>query len=165
MRALRLLPVLFASVTALAAASLDEAAQKKQLETLFNAVRPVAAEMLARQGEFHPFGASLDSGGKLGSVAAVSADDHPKSAQLLAQLKASFRGAAGANKIVASALAYNIRVAPPGQTEKTDAIAIDLDHRDGVSLTMICPYQLGPDRQPVFGALLVQEGNHEIFRK
>jgi hypothetical protein len=30
---------------------------------------------------------------------------------------------------------------------------------------MICPYQLGPDRQPVFGALLVQEGNHEIFRK
>lgn len=162
-----LLPVavLFASVTALAAAPLDEAAQKQQLESLYNAVRPVATEMIVKKGEFHPFGASIDSEGKLGNVAPVATSDHPKSAELITQLKASFRGAAGAKKIVASALVYDIRVTPPGQQEKADAIAIDLDHRDGVSLTMICPYQLNADHQPVFGQLLMQEGNHDIFRR
>jgi hypothetical protein len=167
MRLLHLLPaaVVCASAKAFAAAPLDEAAQKKQLESLFNAVRPVAAEMVARKGEFHPFGASMDPDGKLGNVAALATDDHPKSAQLLAQLKASFRSAAKSNKIVASALVYDIRVTPPGKQDKTDAIAIDLDHRDGVSLTMICPYRIDADHQLIFGELLVQPGNHEIFRQ
>jgi hypothetical protein len=97
-------------------------------------VRPVAAEMVAKKGEFHPLGASLDAGldasGKLGSVAIPAADhDHPKSAQLIAALKSSFRGAATTHEIVASALVYDLRVTPPGRQEKTDAIAIDLDHR------------------------------------
>ena len=166
MRLLRLLPaaLLFASVSAFAAAPLDEAAQKKQLETVFNAVRPVAVEMISKKGEFPPFGAGMDADGKLSNVTIPPGySEHPTIAQVLGLLKSSLSAAARAHKIVASAIVYSVRVTPPGKTEKTDAIAIDLDHRDGVSMTMICPYQLGADHQPAFGQLLVKEGAHAIF--
>lgn len=166
MRILRLLPAftLFASAAAFAAAPLDEAAQKKQLESLFNTVRPVAVEMISKSGEFPPFGAGMEADGKVSHVAIPPGySEHPTAAQLIGLLKSSLSGAARAHKIVASALIYSVRVTPPGKQEKTDAIAIDLDHQDGVSLIMICPYQLGADHQPSFGPLLVKDGAHGIF--
>lgn len=166
MRILRLLPValVLASATAFAAAPLDEAAQKKQLEIVFNAVRPVAVEMIAKKGEFPPFGAGMDADGKLSNVTIPPGySEHPTAAQLIGLIKSSLTAAARAHRIVASAVIYSVRVTPPGKTEKTDAIAIDLDHRDGVSMIMICPYQLGADHQPAFSQLLVKEGAHVIF--
>lgn len=47
---------------------------------------------------------------------------------------------------MAGSLVYDVRVIPPGQSEKTDAIQIDLDHIDGMSVTMFYPYKIGSDK-------------------
>jgi hypothetical protein len=60
-------------------------------------------------------------------------------------------------------LAYDVRCIPPGQTEKSDAVAVDLNHRDGMSIRMIYPYRIGADKKVVWGQLFANKGVDDIF--
>lgn len=66
---------------------------------------------------------------------------------------------------MAGSLVYDVRVIPPGQSEKTDAIQIDLDHIDGMSVTMFYPYKIGSDKQVTFSQPFAQKGIGGIFPK
>ena len=63
---------------------------------------------------------------------------------------------------IATALVYDVRVIPPGQKEKTDAIAVDINHRDGISQTVIYPYRL-KDKQLVVGEPYAIGNQHPVF--
>ena len=78
-------------------------------------------------------------------------------------LKAAYAKDAASKKIMASALVYDVRTTPPGATEKSDAVAIDLDHRDGMSITMFFPYRIGADKKVSFGEAFATKGAGTIF--
>jgi hypothetical protein len=58
---------------------------------------------------------------------------------------------------------YDVRIVPPGQTEKSDAVAIDLDHRDGMSVIMYFPYRLTSEKKVIWGELFASKGSNDIF--
>jgi len=66
---------------------------------------------------------------------------------------------------MACALVYDVRVIPPGATEKSDAVAIDLNHRDGMSVTMLYPYHIAPDKKVTFGQPFAWKGADDIFTR
>jgi hypothetical protein len=137
--------------------------QKDDLEKLLAAAVPFAQQMLRTRGEFYPYGATMDVNGKVSSVAGYTGNDHPESHEIIDLLKASYRRDANAGKILACALAYDVRVVPPGETDKTDAIEVDLDHRDGMTITMFYPYRIAGDKTVTFGAAFAQKGRGGIF--
>ena len=164
MRFIESIAVLFGA-TAAFAAPLDHATQKKQLESLIGAALPFAETMLRTHGEYFPFGATMDAKGKITSVGAAPGGEHPPSTEVIALLKGAYRSQGASGKIIACALVYDVRTIPPGATEKTDAVAIDLNHRDGMSVTMYYPYHIDSDKNVVFGVAFAVKGPEDIFQR
>jgi hypothetical protein len=142
----------------------NSAAQKHDVEQLLKVALPFAVQMLTNHGEFYPFGATMDTNGKIANVGGYTGDEHPKSTELIDLLKGAFRREGETGKIMACALVYDIRTTPPGQTEKTDAVAVDLDHRDGLSVIMAYPYKIGPDKTVQMSPPFAIKGKVEIFK-
>ncbi len=116
---------------------------REQCEELLQAVMPLADKHLREHGEFYPFGATRSATGKITLVmASKDGSEHPLSAPIITLLRDGFRREAAAQKIVATALVYDVRIVPPGSTQKTDAVAIELDHRDHFSGVMFVPYTI-----------------------
>lgn len=136
---------------------------KEQCETLLDSVLPFAEKMLKEHGEFYPFGATLKRDGTQALAAADNGTDKPASQPLIDLLKSGFRAAAVKGDIVASALAYDVRVTPPGSSTKTDAVAVELDHRDGYSVVVFFPYTV-KSGSVVFGDAFANAGANSIFR-
>jgi hypothetical protein len=88
--------------------------------------------------------------------------EHPKSQEMIDFLQGAFRRQAQEGKITACALVYDIRAIPPGQTEKTDAVAVNLDHRGGVSIVVIYPYTIR-DKTLTMGKSWAVKGEAKIF--
>jgi hypothetical protein len=149
--------------TATVATDMDTKVQKHQLEELLAAAVPFSRQMLASHGEFYPYGATMDGNGKITNVGGYTGDEHPKPTDLIELLRAAFKKQGEEGKIMACALVYDIRTIPPGQTEKTDAIAVDLDHRDGLSIIMVYPYKIAADKTVTFAAPFASKGKGEIF--
>ena len=138
--------------------------QKRELDEMLSAVMPFAKQMLEKHGEFYPYGASMSTEGKISSVGGYTGSEHPKSTELIDMLKSAFRRDANAGKIRACAVVYDIRVVPPGQTQRTDAVKVDLDHRDGASIVVVYPYVIAPDKSVAFGQSFAEKGKNTIFQ-
>lgn len=164
MRFLKSILALFIGASAAVGAPKDTKMQKAELEKLLDAALPFAQQMLTNHGEFFPYGATMDAKGKISNVGGYTGEEHPKSTEVIDLLKAAYRRDGETGKIMACALVYDIRTIPPGQTEKTDAVAVDLDHRDGMSVIMIYPYKIAADKKVQFGTAFAMKGKGDIFK-
>lgn len=135
---------------------------KKQSEDLMNAVLPFAEQMLRKQGEFFPFGGTIIKTGKIENQGAWTGSEHPPSQEVIEILHKVYVLGAKKGDYIATALVYDVRAIPPGQKEKTDAIAVDISHRDGISQTVIYPYRL-KDKQLVVGEPYAIGNQHPVF--
>jgi hypothetical protein len=135
---------------------------KSQCEELLNVVLPFAEKMLAAHREFYPFGASMKPDGRINQVAAYDGREHPPSQQLIDQLREAFAADAKSGSIVASATAYDVRTIPPGGDTKTDAVAVELDHRANYSVVVFFPYTI-QGGTVVIGTTFAQKGESRIF--
>jgi hypothetical protein len=138
---------------------------KTHAETLLGAVLPFAEKMLADYGEFHPFGGAMRPDGEIVSIAGYDGRDCPPSKDTIELLASAFREAALAKSYIATAIVYDVRVTPPGESEPKDAVAAELEHSDGYAVTVFVPYRftgtsldLEPpfatgDRRGIFGGL------------
>ncbi len=113
------------------------------LDQLLNALVPFAQEMLSKHGEFYPFGASMNPAGEISAVAVGGEDEHPESEELVASLTEAFRKQAAAGEIRAAGICLDVRVVPPGQTDKTDAVKCCLEHQAGEAIDVYIPYRKG----------------------
>jgi hypothetical protein len=165
MRLLIAILAILVGANTMAAGQKDESVQKQELEQLINATLPFAAQMLTKRGEFYPFGATMDPSNKITSVGGYNGSEHPKSTEIIDLLKGAFQRQAETNAIMACALVYDIRTIPPGQTQKTDAIEVDLEHRDGLSLIVVYPYKIGPDKNVELASPFATKGKGEIFKR
>lgn len=115
--------------------------QKFDCEALLDVVMPFAEQMLKTHGEFFPFGAAMLPDGKTTQVGAWDGDEHPKSADIITLLKDGFVAGARKGEYKATALVYDARY-KSDDGALTDAIAVELDHRDNYSVVVFYPYSL-----------------------
>ena len=115
---------------------------KAEAEALLNEVLSFAEEMLAECGEFFPFAGALQPSGEVISISGYDGREHPPSKDVIDLLAQGLRDGAAAGKYLATALVYDVRVTPPSANQPTDAIAAELEHRDGYAATVFFPYKL-----------------------
>jgi hypothetical protein len=114
----------------------DSASQEAQhdLDRLVNAAIPFAAQMLDERGEFFPYGVSLDSAGEERMVAADPENgERPASAAVLTTLVEGLRRQRDSLRAVA--LVADVRL------PDSDAVRVELEHRDGQAIAVFLPYR------------------------
>jgi hypothetical protein len=136
----------------------------QQCERLMDALLPFAEEMLVKHGEFYPFGGALNLNGKVINQGAWTGQEHSPSEDVIKVLHEGLKKGAEGGEFLATALVYDVKVIPPGKAEKTDAVAVDVDHRDGVSQTVIYPYCL-EDGKPSLGQTYAIPMQHPVFER
>jgi hypothetical protein len=127
-----------------------------------SAILPFAEQMLRDHGEFFPFGGAMQSDGKIVSVAGHDGTGNPPAADIIRLIKEGFIKSAREGKYRATALIYDARVILPSTGEKSDAIAVSLNHQDSYSVMVFFPYKLEA-RKLTIGAAFAQGGEADIF--
>ena len=131
-------------------------------ETLMNSVLPFAKQMLTNHGEFIPFGGAMRATGEFVSVAGYTGEETPRSTDVIRLMKDGFIEAARQGQYKATAVVYDMRVKLPSTGDKSDAIAVSLNHRDSYSVIVILPYKIDSGKL-MLGAAFAQKGEADIF--
>jgi hypothetical protein len=135
------------------------------LNQLLNTLLPLAEQLLAKHGEFFPFGATMTSSGNINQNSAYTGEEHPKSQELIKLMTQAFQQQTGSGQLRAAGICMDIRVIPPGQTEKTDAICLGLEHVSGESVNVCVPYKKGWFGKIKYGTLFAGQRKAEFFIK
>jgi hypothetical protein len=133
------------------------------LIALMNDLLPLAERLLVEQSEFYPFGGSIASDGKHISVGAKTDSDRPKSKELIGIMTIEFRRQASEAKIRAAGICFDVRVVPPGQVDKTNAIQLALEREAGDAVNVFVPYAQLPDGAFTYGEMFASERTPEFF--
>ena len=137
----------------------DQISQAGQddLDGLLETVLPLGRKMLAEQGEFFPYGATVSLDGEVKLVAPYDGTEHLRSADLLSLMHDSAR--AGAETIRAAAFVFDVRL--PGATPG-DAIRVELEHREGIALAVMLPYRVA-DGDVEYGKLSAGSAEKRVW--
>ena len=136
---------------------------KQEVEDLVNDLLPLAKTLLSNEGEFFPYGGYIGSNGKIAHVGAeLEGVDKPKSEALIKLLRDALCEMAARGKCKATAIIFDVRIIPPDSHEKSDAIQICLDHREGYSAEVFVPYRIERDAIN-YGPAFTQRGDCRIF--
>jgi len=134
----------------------SEAAQD-DLDGLLNNALPFAQQMLEKNGEFYPYGVAFDETGEHRMIAGdPDGSEHPPSLEVLAILVEGMRSQR--RELRAVALVSDVRLAD------SDAIRVELEHREGPCMAVVLPYRTRRMRRGVeFGALAAASGNPQVW--
>jgi hypothetical protein len=135
---------------------------KDDCNQLLDATVPRAENLLREHGEFFPFGAQMLPSGEIVPVAVYAGEEQPPSQDLIDLLLTSFKTRAYDGEVVATVLLYDVSVTPPGSDRKSDAIAVNLDHRDNYSVTVFFPYVIA-NGEPALGEAFANIGENSVF--
>jgi hypothetical protein len=137
----------------------DTASSQAQadLDGLLGAVLPFAEQQLARHGEFFPFGAAISEDGQLALLGAGPAlGARPESEAVLHFLYQGARDPASGYR--AAAFAADVIV------DGSDAVRVELEHRDGSVLVVLVPYQQDtPQGAITFGQMRASPGQARVW--
>jgi hypothetical protein len=114
----------------------DGATQQSQddLDGLLNVTLPLAQQMLAKAGEFYPFGTAVTVNGETQMFAADPGQgEHPSSGEVRASLLDGMRHER--EKFRAIAVCFDVLL------PDSDAIRVELEHRDGQAIAVLLPYK------------------------
>lgn len=75
----------------------------------------------------------------------------------------AFRGQASEAKIRAAGICFDVRIVPPGQVDKTDAIQLALEREGGDAVDVFVPYAQLPDGEFTYGELFACERTPTVF--
>lgn len=140
----------------------DMGKAKAECEEVMNVVLPLAEQLLAKHGEFFPFGGIMKGNGEIAHVAGYDGREQPPSADVIKLLKDGFRSGAHSGEYKATALVYDVRVILPSSGQKSDAVAVALDHRDQYSVVVLFPYQI-QNGAVIFGEPFAEKGEADVF--
>jgi hypothetical protein len=100
--------------------------------------------------------------GQLESFGGYGGNERPEATDVIAWLKAAFIAAARNGEYKATAIVYDVRVKLPSSGEKSDAIAVSLNHRDDYSVVLLFPYRIDSGKLSL-GEPFPQTGEADIF--
>lgn len=108
---------------------------QEDLDGLLQTTLPFAQEMLSTEGEFFPFGAAVDTDSQTKMLSVpTSPERRNDSASLIAVLQRILQTDRAMNR--AAAIVSDVRINRSG----VDAIRVDLEHCEGVALSVLVPY-------------------------
>jgi hypothetical protein len=116
------------------------------LDGMLNAALPFGQQMLAKNGEFFPYGVSLSADGEAKMEASYPGGEHPQSSAVLDLLVSGLREKRDALRAVE--IVADVRI-----QGGADAIRVELEHRDGHSMAVLLPYSVNPQGSVEYGAL------------
>lgn len=133
-------------------------AVQEDLDGLFNVALDAASEFLAKNGEFFPFGFSVDDDDDL---AMFDADpclgEHPPSTEVLRMLWHGARADRAQLRAVAFTTDVSLR-------DGGDALRIQLEHREGAVLEIHVPYRRRrPGGKLTLGDMSVSDGHAQVW--
>jgi hypothetical protein len=141
---------------------------KSDCEAVMNFGLPLIEQLLKRNGEFLPFGAAMRPNGEIVCLGAYDGREVPSLAGSFADMIRSLKDAliAGARRqeYLATALFYEVGFTLPSSSERRDAVAVSLNHRDGYSVIVLLPYTI-EDGEVAYDAPHAQPGEADIFRR
>jgi hypothetical protein len=105
------------------------------MDALLNAALPFAKQQLTKRGEFFPYGVAMARDGQIGLVAGYTGTERPPSTEVLDILYEGLRSKAEENR--GAAVVADVRL----RGEDTDAIQVEVEHRDGIALKIFLPYR------------------------
>lgn len=133
------------------------------LNTLFDDLLPLAKRFLAEFGEFYPFASSMAPDGKITSRGASTGDDHPKSQELINIFTDAFRQLAAEGSLRAAGICFDVRITPPGQADKSDAIQCALEHESGEAANVYVPYTKQGEGEFMYGQVFASRRAPTFF--
>ena len=136
---------------------------RPDLDALLNAALPFAQEMLAKRGAFYPFGAAMQSDGKIVQTAGYTGEEFPEPQELIQLLLGAFRAQAEKGDVRATALRLDARTIPPGESKKMDAICVRLEHADGEAIDVFLPYRKASSGQITYTQLFAAQAEPNVF--
>jgi hypothetical protein len=135
------------------------------LDELLNSLLPFAQQMLAKRGEFFPFGACMKSDGTIELVAGQTDSDQPPSQDLIDLIAEGLRAKASAGEIRAAGICYDVRIRPSGTSNPMDAICASLDHSLTEAVDVFLPYEKRRFRGPKYSELTAAPGSIRLFTR
>jgi hypothetical protein len=137
---------------------------------VLNASVTYAKRMLRKYGQFAPFAYRMKEDREVALEVVAQHDMPPEPGMLLDLLYEQLGERARKGLIVAAAFASNVTMAKPSKEGYTDAVMVDLEHRDGYSVQAFIPYRITGGqlhgffpRVVRFGALKTQYGTPRLF--
>ncbi len=129
-----------------------------------NDLLPLAKRMLSEEGEFYPYAGLLHPSGDILHIGAkIEGTDHPDSRSVIETLTQKLKESARVGAAKATAIVFDVRIIPPGKSEKMDAIQVSVDHAEGFSAEVFFPYSIDDERGVVFGRTFAQKGDGVMF--
>lgn len=136
----------------------DHASRQAQsdLDGLMDQAFPFAKQMLARHGEFFPYAVGVSQLGEVRMFAAEpGTGEQPASTDVLRDLREGLR--AERNALRAVALTSDVRIAD------SDAIRVDLEHSEGIAISVLLRYRHRNGSGIEYGALSADPGRAHIW--
>lgn len=104
---------------------------EKDIQNIIDYSHKFAETMLNNGKEYYPFGTKINNNGELIPVGYKDNEsDYPESQKVIDELTAEFERELKIGEIKAYGLTYDVRVQTDNLKDKTDAILIDIYHRN-----------------------------------
>lgn len=117
----------------------------EQSDLLYTHLLMRAKSLLEKNGELYPIAAMMEQNSEIRPVMAYWGEEHPDSQKVIDELSLALTSQAFPQRSAALGLAYDIRLANSKDSQKQDAIKVDIEHVNGESITIITPYSRGRD--------------------
>lgn len=135
-----------------------------ELESLINAVLPLAQERLEVEGQFPPFGGAIAADGALELFAREQPDPQQASDGLVEWLRDELQRRASREEIRAAALCFNAEVREPATGDVSDAIYICTEGVDGDVLHVFVKYVVNLDEEYQYSSPQPALGARQFFQ-
>ncbi len=139
----------------------DNASAEAQadLDGLFDTASGFARQQLEKHGEFYPYAVTVGTDGRTAFLDASLApdSDQPSAIEILAVCREAL--AAARDELRAAAVVADVRVSEGG-----DAIQVEVEHAEGIAITILQPYtkkRFGRGVQ--FGELEASAGTRRVW--
>jgi len=140
--------------------------QLNELAFLIDKSFPFVEDLLKKYGEYYPFSFVLNTDNTVQGVGRHDGNDKPDSQEIIKGLKDVLKLETKKNKIKGIAIFYDVKTTNPKTNQKTDAVAVFVEHRDGQgAYTFYYPYKLTDKKELTFGDSFGNAATREIFSK
>lgn len=104
---------------------------KQDIQVIIEYCHEFAEQMLNNGQEYYPFGAQIENDGRLVPIGFKDEEtDNPESQNVIKKLTAEFEKLFKNKQIKAYVVTYDVRVSIDESGGKSDAICIDINHKD-----------------------------------
>lgn len=135
--------------------------QQEGLELLLNEGINASRFLLEKNGEMFPIAMTLAADNKIDYIAVPFENEQPNSQELIDEYVKVLSISKDMNEFVATLIAYDIRLIESIEGF-TDALALELEHKEGLTMKIIVPYKLAKSSLEI-GTLVKENLEPKIF--